>query len=527
MTAASDQSEPSMLERVFARLDERGVQWTLLRGGADLRSLERDVDLLVAAADLAAFGDVVAELGGVPLPGWLQSWHRFYWFPPSTLSRPGLMLDVVTALIYGRNGRLPTDLAAGCLERRVKRAAAYEMAPTDTFWTVMLHCLLDKGDVKERRAAELRLALTDLVRPSDGESIAADVCPEGWSPDRLVECVRQGDWDDLAEVANIVRSGGPSTANAGKRQTPAPKSAKMLGVRRHLPQRNSVGGNVVKMAYAAAWRLSRRTRSRLGEPARKRGSSMSETRTTMDPGQEGMPAKRRTPVRIALSGLDGSGKSRQTAALAESLAERYQTELVWVPFDIWPGSMLKLLPTVVRVHLGPRGRMDADAQLTAAQLADRAAAEQARAAQPAQSTRSPLRLFWWVVATLAAVSAGTSLRRRMNRMSSEVVVIDRYRLDTIVKLQTWYPTVSPNWLASIVLRLAPAPDVECLLRVEGAEAYARKPEQYNAVQLTQQAQRYDKLVASVPGAVSVDGQALPDDVTLALRRLADAALHAR
>jgi thymidylate kinase len=136
-------------------------------------------------------------------------------------------------------------------------------------------------------------------------------------------------------------------------------------------------------------------------------------------------------------------------------------------------------------------------------------------------------MFWWTVASLAAVSAGNSLRRRMNRMTAEVVVIDRYRLDTIVKLQTWYPAVSPTWLAGIVLRLAPAPDVECLLRVEGAEAYARKPEQYNAVQLTRQAARYDQLVARVPGAAVVDGQEAPEDVTEALRRLADAALNAR
>jgi thymidylate kinase len=254
---------------------------------------------------------------------------------------------------------------------------------------------------------------------------------------------------------------------------------------------------------------------------------MSETQTTAETAAGGRGTGRRAPFRISLSGLDGSGKSRQTAALAAGLGEEYETELVWVPFDIWPGSMLKLLPTSVRVHLGPRGRMDADAHLTAAQLAERASQPEAKAPQPHRSTKLLPKMFWWTVASLAAVSAGASLRRRMNRMTAEVIVIDRYRLDTIVKLQTWYPAVSPTWLARIVLRLAPAPDVECLLRVEGAEAYARKPEQYNAVQLTNQARRYDELVATVPGAVVVDGQELPDDVTLALRRLADAALHAR
>jgi thymidylate kinase len=493
-------SQPSAptLEQVFTALDDGGVRWSVLRGGADLENLERDVDLLVAADDLPAFEEAVAGLGGVPLPQWLQGWHRFYWFRPPALTRPGLTLDVVTALIYGRDGRLPTDLAAGCLQRRVRAGTTYALAPTDTFWTVMLHCLLDKGEVKERRTRELVAALPGLVRLSDGEALVAEVCPEGWSPDRLVECVRQGDWDSINGLAAAVSSGTPAAYAAPKRETGGEESGTIHSAKRHLPQRNSLGGNVAKAAYAAAWKLARRAQSGPGGATRMRGKSMSETETTAETAAGGRGTGRRTPFRISLSGLDGSGKSRQTAALA-----------------------------AVRVHLGPRGRMDADAHLTAAQLAERASQPEAKAPQPHRSTKLLPKMFWWTVASLAAVSAGASLRRRMNRMTAEVIVIDRYRLDTIVKLQTWYPAVSPTWLARIVLRLAPAPDVECLLRVEGAEAYARKPEQYNAVQLTNQARRYDELVATVPGAVVVDGQELPDDVTLALKRLADAALHAR
>jgi len=514
------------MDQVFRALDDRGVRWSLLRGGADLEHLERDVDLLVAGDDLPTFQEVVADLGGVPLPGWLQSWHRFYWFRPPTLTRPGLTLDVVTALIYGRDGRLPTDLAEGCLQRRVRRGSVYEMAPTDTFWTVLLHCLLDKGDVKERRARELEAALPGLVRPSEGEAVAERICPEGWTPDRLVECVREGAWSTVRELAAVLHADDPDAAASPHRQTAREESGRIEGARRHLPKRNSLGGNLVKAAYAAGWKLARRPRPGVRGAARSRGSAMSETRT--DAGTAaGQGTERRRPFRISLSGLDGSGKSRQTAALAAGLGEEHETDLVWVPFDIWPGSMLKLLPTSVRVHLGPRGRMEADAHLTAAQLAERASESESRGAPPERSTKVLPKLFWWTVASLAAVSAGTSLRRRMNRMTAEVVVIDRYRLDTIVKLQTWYPAVSPTWLARIVLRLAPAPDVECLLRVEGAEAYARKPEQYNAVQLTRQAERYDELAARVPGVVVVDGQELPDEVTRKIRGLADAALHGR
>lgn len=520
----SKKAAPVLLEQVAAALDERRVRWSVLRGGADLGNLERDVDLLVAREDLAAFTETVVQLGGVPLPGWLQGWHRFYWFRPPTPRRPGLTLDVVTELIYGRQAQLPTELAAGCLERRVRSGLGYELAPTDAFWTVILHCLLDKGGVKERRARELEAALPDLVRLSEAEALVAEVCPQGWTPDRLIDCVRRGDWEALNAVAAAAAPGTGEVSITKKRRTTAGVSGIISRVKRRLPSRNSVGGNLVKASYAAVWRLAS-NRPGMRGVAQVKGNTMSRTETNVVVGKQ-TGSRRPTPFRISLSGLDGSGKSQQTAALAAALREDHETELVWVPFDIWPGSMLKLLPTRVRVKLGPRGRMDADAQLTAAQLADRAAAAEAKAAQP-QRVGLPLKVFWWTVASLTAVSAGTSLRHRMNRMTTEVVVVDRYRFDTIVKLQTWYPTVSPTWLARIVLRLAPAPDVECLLRVAGSEAYARKPEQYNAVQLTHQAQRYDELVAWVPGAVAVDGQAAPEDVTLALTRLVNSALHAR
>ncbi len=521
--STTNKTTPVLLEQVAAALEERGVRWSVLRGGADLSNLERDVDLLVARDDLGAFTETVVRLGGVPLPGWLQGWHRFYWFRPSTARRPGLTLDVVTDLIYGRGGQLPTTLAAGCLQRRVRAGLGYELSATDTFWTVVLHCLLDKGGVKERRARELEAALPNLVRPSEAEVLVGEVCPQGWTPDRIIECVRQGDWAALNHVAAASAPGAGEVPIAKKRRTTAGVSDIISRIKRRLPSRNSVGGNLVKTLYAAVWRLGS-DRPGLRKAAQVKGKTMSTE--TNDVVGERAASRRSEPFRISLSGLDGSGKSKQTAALAAALGEDHDTELVWVPFDIWPGSMLKLLPTSVRVKLGPRGRMDADAQLTAAQIADRAAAAEAKAARP-QHVGLPLRIFWWIVATLTAVSAGTSLRRRMNRMTTEVVVVDRYRFDTIVKLQTWYPTVSPTWVARIVLALAPAPDVECLLRVEGPEAYARKPEQYNAVQLTHQAQRYDELVAWVPGAVAVDGQAAPDDVTLALTSLVNSALHAR
>lgn len=495
-----------MMNRIFTALDDGGVRWALLRGGADLEEIARDVDLLVAPDDLPALERVVAELGGVPLPRWLQGWHRFYWFRHSGLTNPGVMLDVVTALTYGRDGRLPTDLAAGCLQRRVHNGSVYELSATDTFWTILLHCLLDKGGIKERRAQELTAALPSLVRPSDAESVVETVCPAGWSAELLVEGVRHGDWDQLGQLGrSLVAGGAGGQVSTGDEVRPDRRPGLVTVARRHLPKRDSSAGNAAKTAYAAGWQLTQTIRKR----------------TTM--------ARKDKPVRVSLSGLDGSGKSRQTAALTAYLSTLGTVELVWIPFDIWPGSMLKLLPTSVRVRLGPRGRTLATEHLTAEELADRKKQQESGAPAPVPTASTPTlsRAFWWSVATFAAVSAGVSLRRRLERVEADIVVLDRYRLDTTVKLQSWYPAVSPTWLAQIVLRLTPTPDMECLLRVSGTEAYARKPEQYNVTQLTRQAALFDRLVDFVPGAFAVDGEDDPDAVTRELCERARQAVDGR
>lgn len=264
---ASERWSSSVLEQAFSALDDRGVRWSLLRGAADLESAERDVDLLVSVEDLRAFEDVVSGLGGVGLPRWLQDWHRFYWFRPPQLRRPGLMLDVVTTLTYGRDGRIPTDLAAPALDRRIRRGTCYELTPTDTFWTVMLHCLLDKGRFSEHRRRELRAALPDLLTPSEGEAVVASQCPPGWSPAGLVECLARGDWESLDELAGSLCRSGTDDHARSRHRTAREDSGLIRATKRHLPRRNGLAGNVAKTAYGKAWGLSRRMRPMHGKPS--------------------------------------------------------------------------------------------------------------------------------------------------------------------------------------------------------------------------------------------------------------------
>jgi hypothetical protein len=252
----------SLLDEVFAELDLQEIRWSVLRGAADLENLERDVDLLVASQDLVNFEEVVIRLGGAPLPKSLHGWHRFYWFRRGRLADPGLTLDVVSTLKYGRGGQVATDLAPGCLERRVRAGSRYELAPTDSFWTVMLHCLLDKGEVKERRAHELEEALPSLMRPSDGEAAVAALCPEGWSADRLIESVRRGDWQSINGLAASLSSQTSDASGQPNLETGRKSSGILRGVKRRLPGRNSIAGNLAKTAYSMGWKLARRGRAK-------------------------------------------------------------------------------------------------------------------------------------------------------------------------------------------------------------------------------------------------------------------------
>ena len=134
--------------------------------------------------------------------------------------------------------------------------------------------------------------------------------------------------------------------------------------------------------------------------------------------------------------------------------------------------------------------------------------------------------MWWSIGTLASVSGGLSLRRRAARTSADVLVLDRYRLDAAVKLQFWYPDVSAHWLGKVVDALAPAPDVEFLLRVAPEVAYARKPEQWSVDQLARQAELYDRLAQGRDVAV-LDAEDDPEHIAELVRSRVRRVLDAR
>jgi len=602
---------------LFAALDGIGVRWALLRGRDGLDTSARDVDLLVARDQLSSFEDVVFGMGGVALPARMHPWHRFYLLDDPD-SGGVVKLDVVTELVYRRNRPLHSGLEAGCLDRRLHDGDVTVLADTDMFWTVLLHCLLDKQAINVRRRAELEATVDGVVRPSPGEAWFETLCPAEWTVERVLEAVRDRDWDALVRLGLQMVS-APAHSPDSSQPKRKGRSEALPGVRQArsivtLSRRRTAG--LARAAYPVLWRgaglgaspavldlaeaaavdvlVTRLTRSpgiveidvlvcesqaktlldalrdhkyrRLGrgwtrisargtervrvfsssdlgisapawEDLSRSASPMYQRthsrRVTSGPPRarvvervettEPTPARRQ--VRISFSGLDGAGKTRQIESLKAALGDGRSVEVLWVPFRIWPEPLLNRLPADFRSRLGPKRRLDGAADGGGGGAGERPDVSRDTRKGVGRGPRRPLRAaVWSSIGTAAAVSAGLALRRRLSGSSADVLVLDRYRLDSIVKLGFWYAEVPSAWLSRVVAWLAPAPDVEILLRVDPAVAYARKAEQWSLKELSRQARLYDE-AAALLSVVVVDGNEDPDAVARLIESRVTAALH--
>jgi hypothetical protein len=129
--------------------------------------------------------------------------HRFF-FTYDGRTDSWIKLDVVTELAYGPSFSLRTRAEEGCLARRQERGVVAILAPDDAFWTLLLHGLLDKQTLGEKRSARLH-ALAGAAR-TDGQlaGIVEEVCPVGWTAERVIRAVRSQDWRALANLAPVL-----------------------------------------------------------------------------------------------------------------------------------------------------------------------------------------------------------------------------------------------------------------------------------------------------------------------------------
>ena len=187
-------------QAVFAELEQAGVRWCLLRGEGQLEDPPHDVDLLVARADLDAMANAVRPLGFLPVPTWARGSHQFFVTYLESFDQ-WFVLDVVTELAYGPGYAMKTEAAAGCLSRREQRESLVLLSGDDAFWTLLLHCLLDRGDFPAHQRERLR-ALAKAARAESALAcFASAACPNGWDAARILTAVDDDDWRALSLLA--------------------------------------------------------------------------------------------------------------------------------------------------------------------------------------------------------------------------------------------------------------------------------------------------------------------------------------
>ena len=194
----------------------------------------------------------------------------------------------------------------------------------------------------------------------------------------------------------------------------------------------------------------------------------------------------RRPTVVALSGLDGAGKSTQARAL-ESTLERlgFEVSVFWTRLSYDP--VLDVVATPVKAAFRGRG------------------SEEGEAEQRPHQRSELLTQAWTGVVALANVS---TLRRAARKLAGRgrVVIFDRGPLDSVVQLRHKYGEQRKFTLQIGLIRaLTPRATASFFLDVEPASALARKPDDFDLDELTAQARLY-RIEAPRLGVVRLDGE---------------------
>jgi hypothetical protein len=190
----------------FDALQDAGVSWCLLRGERRLASPPHDVDILVSHADLRRATEALAGVGFAAVPTWARGSHRF--FVRYEAGAGGwLQIDAVTELAYGPQYAIQTNASAGCLRRGERIGPLTILSGDDAFWTLLLHCVLDRRNVPAHQKERLDV-LASLATPSGQLArFVLEAAGPDWDPRRILECVKAAEWDALDGLRTAVIKG--------------------------------------------------------------------------------------------------------------------------------------------------------------------------------------------------------------------------------------------------------------------------------------------------------------------------------
>jgi thymidylate kinase len=215
----------------------------------------------------------------------------------------------------------------------------------------------------------------------------------------------------------------------------------------------------------------------------------------------------RRPIVVALSGLDGAGKSSHAAALRDTLAKLdVPAAVVWTPLG--QNTTLELIgrpakKLLSKLRFGPMRQL-AERSASGSVFSNPSTSEDSRA------DRSRITAAW---ATFVAILNVLAQRRALARhaLGSRVVVYDRHALDSVVRMRFLYGDAGNSRLQRRLIRAAaPRPRFAYYLDVSPETAHARKQD-WTLEQLRVQAELYDELLASF-AARTIDGERPREEV---------------
>lgn len=219
----------------------------------------------------------------------------------------------------------------------------------------------------------------------------------------------------------------------------------------------------------------------------------------------------RPQARIAISGVDGAGKS----TLIDGLQLAF--DRCGMPSDvIWtrPGMGLKRLDAVAKLVRRWQGEGDPGIQ----QLAE--------GGDPTAITsrRGAVGWLWLTLVTMAFLS---TVWRETGRARG-VVIYDRHLLDALGTIDVFYRGVDSRLHRRVVRALMPSADLGVWLAVDPRAAVSRKPGDMIGHELVAaQHESYVRHAPSVQRLMSVDATKPPEDILLEVLAAFDDALSAR
>jgi thymidylate kinase len=226
-------------------------------------------------------------------------------------------------------------------------------------------------------------------------------------------------------------------------------------------------------------------------------------------GPRTLPLPRRGLL-VALSGIDGAGKSSQARWLADSLtALGADVEVVWN--DLLGNRALNLVAAAPKALLRLAGRRS-----------ERLARYDDAPPRTDDPTASAVRGIWSTIVTLAsAVEQRMLATRSVGR--GRVIVFDRSPLDLAVRMQVLY-RANVEMQRRLVQLAAPRPDLAFLLDIPAEVSLARKSDIWSPSQLVEQTTLYRALAPRF-GVRRLDGQRPADEIAAEIAREAWLALR--